>query len=153
MDELIEAARANTKDLRKGAADVEAAERWERLAGAARLVLDAVRQTVDQIAVTQEQITRNVEQLTAGQERMTREISRLQAIEQHKNSEPPPRSARLRHANPLRNRRRHRRRADSESGPGDSHPISAMQLAGEQRRYLGRLAAERVREDKVLVAL
>jgi hypothetical protein len=36
MDELIEAARAHTKDLRKGAADVEAAERWERLAGAAR---------------------------------------------------------------------------------------------------------------------
>jgi len=28
-----------------------------------------------------------------------------------------------------------------------------MQLAGEQRRYLGRLAAERVREDKVLAAL
>ena len=117
------------------------------------LDLDAMRQTVDRIAVTQEQITRNVEKLTAGQERMTREISRLQAIEQHKNSEPPPRSARLRHANPLRNRRRHRRRADGESGPGDSHPISAMQLAGEQRRYLGRLAAERVREDKVLVAL
>jgi hypothetical protein len=38
MDELIEAARAHTKDLRKGAADVEAAERWERLAGAARTV-------------------------------------------------------------------------------------------------------------------
>ena len=57
------------------------------------LDLDAMRQTVDRIAVTQEQITRNVEQLTAGQERMTREISRLQAIEQHKNSEPPPRSA------------------------------------------------------------
>jgi hypothetical protein len=36
MDQLIEAARAHTKDLRKGAADVEAAERWERLAGAAR---------------------------------------------------------------------------------------------------------------------
>jgi len=28
MDQLIEAARAHTKDLRKGAADVEAAERW-----------------------------------------------------------------------------------------------------------------------------
>ena len=117
------------------------------------LDLDAVRQSLDQIGASQERIARTVDQLAAGQEQMTREISRLQAIEQHKNSEPPPRSARLRHANPLRNRRRHRRRADSESGPGDSHPISAMQLAGEQRRYLGRLAAERVREDKVLVAL
>ncbi len=55
--------------------------------------LDAMRQTVERIAVTQEQITRNVEKLTAGQERMTREISRLQATGQHKNSEPSPRSA------------------------------------------------------------
>jgi P-type conjugative transfer protein TrbG len=51
--------------------------------------LDAIRQIVDRIAVTQEQttrnvdkfaadlerITRNIDQLTAGQERMTREIS------------------------------------------------------------------------------
>jgi hypothetical protein len=44
-----------------------------------------MRQTVDRIAVTQEQITRNVEKLTAGQE--------LQAVGQYilyKNSEPPP---------------------------------------------------------------
>jgi hypothetical protein len=52
-----------------------------------------MRQTVDRIAVTQEQITGNVEKLTAGQERITREISRLQAIEQPKNSEPPRRPA------------------------------------------------------------
>ena len=60
------------------------------------LDLDAIRQNVDRIAITQEQITRNVDQLTArqermmrnvdqlaaGQERMTREISKLQAVEQ-----------------------------------------------------------------------
>jgi septal ring factor EnvC (AmiA/AmiB activator) len=58
--------------------------------------LDAMRQSVDRIAVTQEQTTRNVDQLTAGQERLTREITKLQAIEQqthHKNSEPAPRPA------------------------------------------------------------
>ena len=70
--------------------------------------LDAMRQIVDRIAVTQEQTTRNIDKLTAGQERMTRnvdrlatsqeqmtrEITKLQAIEQqvhHKNSEPVPR--------------------------------------------------------------
>src|SRR5258705_705609 len=57
------------------------------------LDLDAMRQTVDRIAVNEEQITRNVEKITSGQDQMTREISRLQAIEQHKNSEPPPPSA------------------------------------------------------------
>jgi septal ring factor EnvC (AmiA/AmiB activator) len=40
--------------------------------------LDALRQSVDQAAATQEQITRNVDQLTAGQEQMTREITKLQ---------------------------------------------------------------------------
>ena len=74
------------------------------------LGLDAVRQSVDRIAITQEQTTRdvdqltagqkqmarnvdqltdsqermthNVDQLTAGQEQMTREITKLQAVEQ-----------------------------------------------------------------------
>jgi hypothetical protein len=60
------------------------------------LDLDAVRQSVDRIAVGQEQITRTVDQLAAGQEQMAREINKLQAIEQYmlyKNSEPPPRPA------------------------------------------------------------
>ena len=49
------------------------------------LDLDIMQQTVDRIAVTQEQTTRNVEKLTASQE--------LQAVGQYilyKNSEPPP---------------------------------------------------------------
>src|SRR5258706_10816661 len=60
------------------------------------LDLDAVRQSVDQIAAGQAQMTRSVEriaagqeqmartvgQLTAGQEQLTREITKLQAIEQ-----------------------------------------------------------------------
>jgi hypothetical protein len=70
------------------------------------LDLDAVRQSVDQIAAGQEQMTRSVEriatsqeqiartvsQLIAGQEQLTREVTKLQAIEQYilyKNSEPP----------------------------------------------------------------
>ena len=70
------------------------------------LDLDAVRQSVDQIAAGQAQMTRSVEriaagqeqmartvgQLTAGQEQLTREITKLQAIEQYmlyKSSEPP----------------------------------------------------------------
>jgi hypothetical protein len=58
------------------------------------LDLDAVRQSVDRIAASQEQMTRNVDQLTAGQEQVTRAITKLQAIEQYilyKNSEPPAR--------------------------------------------------------------
>jgi hypothetical protein len=58
--------------------------------------LDAVRQSVDRIAASQEQITRTVDQLAAGQEQLTREITKLQAIDQYilyKNSEPPPRPA------------------------------------------------------------
>jgi hypothetical protein len=74
------------------------------------LDLDAVRQSVDRIATSQEQamrsvdrittsqeqIMRSVDQLAAGQEQMTREITKLQAVEQYilyKNSEPPPRPA------------------------------------------------------------
>jgi len=74
------------------------------------LDLDAVRQSVDQIATSiangqeqmtrsvdriaasQEQMARTVDQLTAGQEQLTREITKVQAIEQYilyKNSEPP----------------------------------------------------------------
>jgi hypothetical protein len=77
---------------------------------AASVDLDAMRQSVDRIAVTQERTTgdidkltvgqermaRNVDQLAAGQERLTRQIAKLQAIEQqahHKNSEPAPRPA------------------------------------------------------------
>ncbi len=64
--------------------------------GAVSLDLDAVRQSVDRIATSQEQISRTIGQLVAGQEQMTREIAKLQAIEQYilyKNSEPPPRPA------------------------------------------------------------
>ncbi len=60
------------------------------------LDLDAVRQSVDRIATSQEQITRTVDQLAAGQEQLTREIAKLQAINQYilyKSSEPPPRPA------------------------------------------------------------
>ena len=73
--------------------------------GAMPLDVDAVRQSVDQIAASQAQMTRSVEriaasqeqmartvgQLTAGQEQLTREITKLQAIEQYilyKTSEP-----------------------------------------------------------------
>jgi hypothetical protein len=72
--------------------------------------LDAVRQSVDRIAVSQEQmtrsvdriaagqeqITRGVDRIAAGQEQMTREITKLQEIEQYvlyKSSESPPPAA------------------------------------------------------------
>jgi len=64
--------------------------------GAVSVDLDAVRQSVDRIVASQEQMTRTVDQLAAGQEQMAREISKLQAIEQYmlyKNSEPPARPA------------------------------------------------------------
>jgi hypothetical protein len=54
----------------------------EQRLNAISLDLDAMRQNVDRIAVTQEQVARSVDQLTTGQEQMTREISK-----------PPPRSA------------------------------------------------------------
>jgi len=63
---------------------------------AVSLDLDAMRQSVDRIAASQEQITRTVDQLAAGQEQMAREISKVQAIGQYmlyKNSDPPPRPA------------------------------------------------------------
>jgi len=55
-----------------------------------------VRQSVDQIATRQEQITRTVDEVAAGQEQMARDITKLQAISQYilyKNSEPPQRPA------------------------------------------------------------
>src|SRR6266481_1334478 len=61
------------------------------------LDLEAVRQSVERIAASQEQITRNVDKIAASiaasQEQMTREITKLQEIEQYilyKNSESPP---------------------------------------------------------------
>jgi len=70
------------------------------------LDLDTVRQSVDKIAASEEQMTRSVDriatnqermartvdQLAAGKEEITHEITKLQAIEQYilyKNSEPP----------------------------------------------------------------
>jgi uncharacterized phage infection (PIP) family protein YhgE len=69
--------------------------------------LDTVRQSVDRIAASQEQITRSfdkiaasqeqitrgVDRIAAGQQQMTREITKLQEIEQYvlyKSSESPP---------------------------------------------------------------
>jgi hypothetical protein len=46
------------------------------------LDLDAVRQNVDRIAITQEQITCSVDRLTASQDQMMREMIKLQAVEQ-----------------------------------------------------------------------
>ena len=60
------------------------------------LDLDAVRQSIDRIVASQEQMAHNVDQLTAAQQQMTREIIKLQVIEQQirrKSSEPPPRTA------------------------------------------------------------
>jgi len=53
--------------------------------------LDAVRQNVDRIASSQEQITRRIDQLASDQEQMTRELTRLQSVTQYllyKSSEP-----------------------------------------------------------------
>jgi septal ring factor EnvC (AmiA/AmiB activator) len=60
------------------------------------LDLAAVRQSVDQLAASHEQITRSVDQLAAGQGQITRDITKLQAAEQdilNKISAPPPRPA------------------------------------------------------------
>jgi len=62
---------------------------------AVSLDLDGVRQRVDRIAASQEQITQIVDQLTAGQQQMGRDIVKLQAISQYalyKNPEDPPRA-------------------------------------------------------------
>ncbi len=55
---------------------------------------DAVRQSVDRIAISQQKITRTVDQVAARQDQMWSEITKLQAISQYilyKNSETPPR--------------------------------------------------------------
>jgi hypothetical protein len=44
--------------------------------------LDAIRQLVDRIAVTQEQITHDFDQLMGSQEQLMHEISKLKAAEQ-----------------------------------------------------------------------
>ena len=43
------------------------------------LELEAMRQSVDRIAATQEQITRHIDELTTGQEQMTRNVDQLTA--------------------------------------------------------------------------
>jgi hypothetical protein len=61
--------------------------------GAISLDLDAVRQSIDRVSRSQEQMIRNVDQLAAGQAQVTEEIAKLQAIGQYilsKGSEPPP---------------------------------------------------------------
>jgi hypothetical protein len=57
------------------------------------LDLHAVRQSIDQLSGSQEQMTRNVDKLVAGQAQMTGEITKLQEIGEyllHKNSDPRP---------------------------------------------------------------
>jgi hypothetical protein len=57
------------------------------------LDLDAVRQSIDRVSRSQEQMIRNVDQLAADQVQMKGEITKLQAIGQYilsKVSEPPP---------------------------------------------------------------
>src|SRR5262249_538543 len=77
--------------------------------------LDAMRKTVDRIAVTQEQITRNVEKITvarsgSGARSADCRQSNSRRIQSLRGGRPQ-----RRHANPLRNRRRRQRRADSEA--------------------------------------
>lgn len=70
-----------------------AAPSLDQQLSAASIDIDAVRQNVDRIATSQEQIVRSIGQLTTGQEQLTKEIAKLQAVEQYilyKNSEPPP---------------------------------------------------------------
>jgi uncharacterized phage infection (PIP) family protein YhgE len=54
---------------------------------------EQITRSVDKLAASQEQITRGVDRIAAGQEQMTREITKLQEIEQYvlyKSSESPP---------------------------------------------------------------
>jgi hypothetical protein len=81
---------------------------------AVSLDLGTVRQNVDRIATSQDQIIRSIDQLTAGQEQLTREIAKLQAVEQYilyKNSEPQ------RPASPPANARRPAAPQTSQAGP------------------------------------
>jgi hypothetical protein len=55
------------------------------------LDVDAVRQSLDEIGASQEEMARSINRLTTGQEQMTHEITKLQEIAQYalyKNSEP-----------------------------------------------------------------
>jgi hypothetical protein len=59
--------------------------------------LDTVRESIDRIAMTQEQMTRVVAQLTAGQEQIAKEIAKVQEVQQYllyrtsyKGDEAPP---------------------------------------------------------------
>jgi hypothetical protein len=77
------------------------------------LDLNAVRQSVDRIAASQEQITRSVYRIAASQEQITGEITKLREIEQYilyKNSESPLPLAPARRAAARRGRRRHQLR-------------------------------------------
>lgn len=65
------------------------------------LDFDTVRQSVDRIAASQEQMTRSLGRLAAGQEQTTDEITKLQEIMQYilrKKFEPPPPQASARAA-------------------------------------------------------
>lgn len=71
-----------------------AAPSLDQQLSAASIDIDLVRQKVDRVATSQEQIIRSIDQLTAGQELLTKEIAKLQAVEQYilyKNTEPPAR--------------------------------------------------------------
>jgi hypothetical protein len=60
------------------------------------LDLAAVRQSVNQLVASQEEITRRVDQFAAAQEQMTHDIAKLQQVQQYilyKTSEPPPQPA------------------------------------------------------------
>jgi len=68
------------------------------------LDLDAVRQSVDRTATTQEQITRTIDQLAARQAEITGEVTKLQEGEEqilNKDSESPPKSAPALARNPM----------------------------------------------------
>jgi hypothetical protein len=68
-----------------------------RLGAAPSPDLDMVRERIDRIAITQEQITRVVAQLTVGQEQIAKEIAKIREVEQYllykasyKGEEAPP---------------------------------------------------------------
>jgi hypothetical protein len=88
----------------------------QQQSNAISLDLDALRQDLDRIAASQEQMMRSLDQLTADQEQMTREITKLEEIEQSNSSrnselarpvfasapQPTPRPASAPAAKPLR---------------------------------------------------
>ncbi len=83
---------------------VAAAAPARQLRAAPSSDLDTVRERIDRIAVTQEQMTRVVAQLTAGQEQIAKEIAKVREVEQYllyktsyKEEAPPARSAAVGH--------------------------------------------------------